>query len=160
MNIRRAVIVTSALVISLGLASCSAPSEKAASSLSPSETATSLATATPTPPPVFLPEGTATENLEYLGWVISTTVASDPAADSYAVASAVGASGFDPATVQFTFSTTAAGLPADTSEIAVQFAGECLIGQYGPAQPTVITKVMPLLASGGCLIGTDVQPLS
>ena len=160
MTIRRTVSALTVLVVSVGLASCSTATEKAPSAQSTVSSATATPTPTPTTPPVFLPEGTAQQNLEYLGWVITSTLAADPAMDSYGVASAVGASGFDPATVQFTFSTTAAGLPADTSEIAVQFAGECLIGQYGPVQPTVITKVMPLLASGGCLIGTDVQPLS
>lgn len=160
MNIRPAVFALGVLLLSSGLASCSAAQDIVAPTTTASVSATASASPTPTPPPVFLPEGTAQQNLEFLKWVVISTLAADPAADSYAVATAVGASGFDPATVQFTFSTTAAGLPADTSEVAVQFAGECLIAQYGPAQPAVITKVMPVLASGGCLLGTDVQPLS
>lgn len=160
MSIRLSVISAGALMLCLGLTACSASVEKAASSQTPAASVTPSATPTPTPAPVFLPEGTAEHNLNYLGWVVSSALAADPAADSYAVATAVGASGFDPTTVQFTFSSTATGLPADTSEVAVQFAGQCLIAQYGPAQPAVITKAMPVLASGGCLIGTDVQPLS
>ena len=106
-----------------------------------------------------MPEASAKDNLYYFTWVIEKTLAADPATDSYAVAQAVGAAGFDPATVQFTFSQTAAGLPADTSEVAVQFAGQCLIGQFGPVAPKVISRAMPLLASGGCLLGTEVQSL-
>lgn len=160
MNIRTVVCAASALVLTLGLSSCSSSQDAATPTGTATASVTATASPTPTPPPVFHPEGTAQQNLEFLKWVVTSTLAADPAADSYVVATAVGASGFDPATVQFTFSTTAAGLPADTSEVAVQFAGECLIAQYGPAQPAVITKVMPVLASGGCLLGTDVQPLS
>jgi hypothetical protein len=108
---------------------------------------------------VFLVDGSAQDNLNYFSWVIEKTLAADPATDSFLVAQAVGAAGFDPATVQFTFSRTAAGLAADTSEVAVQFGGQCLIGQFGPVAPKVIARVMPVLATGGCLLGTEVQTL-
>jgi hypothetical protein len=135
----------------------------ASGQVDPQESVTATVSATPTPTPtkdpVFLPEGSAKDNLYYFTWVIEKTLAADPAADSSAIAQAVGASGFDPATVQFTFSRTAAGLAADTSDVAVQFAGECLIGQFGPVAPQVIARALPVLASGGCLLGTEVQTL-
>ena len=150
----RSVVTALAIVGTLVLTGCS-------SSPSPQTTATQSASATPKPSkdPVFLPEASAKDNLYYFSWVIEKTLKADPAADSYAVAQAVGAAGFDPATVQFTFSQTAAGLAADTSEVAVQFGGECLVGQFGPMAPKVIARVMPVLASGGCLLGTEVQSL-
>lgn len=122
-------------------------------------TASESPTPTPTQDPLFLPDASAKDNLYYFSWVIEKTLGADPATDSYAVAQAVGAAGFDPATVQFTFSRTAAGLAADTSEVAVQFGGQCLIGQFGPVAPQVIARVMPVLATGGCLLGTEVQSL-
>ena len=125
----------------------------------PTSTSSASATPEPTKDPVLLPNGSAKDNLYYFTWVIEKTLAADPAADSYAVAQAVGAAGFDPATVQFTFSRTAAGLEADTSEVAVQFGGQCVIGQFGPIAPKVISRVLPVLATGGCLLGTEVQTL-
>lgn len=124
-----------------------------------SSSASASATPTPTKDPVFVSDGSAQNNLNYFSWVIEKTLAADPATDSFAVAQAVGTAGFDPATVQFTFSRTAAGLAADTSEVAVQFGGQCLIGQFGPVAPKVIARVMPVLATGGCLLGTEVQTL-
>ena len=124
-----------------------------------SSSASASATPTPTKDPVLLPNASAKDNLYYFSWVIEKALAVDPATDSFAVAQAVGAAGFDSATVQFTFSRTAAGLAADTSEVAVQFGGQCLIGQFGPVAPKVIAQVMPVLATGGCLLGTEVQTL-
>ena len=152
------VIATSlALSAALVLTGCTTSTPDA----KPTETATASASATPKPAkdPVLLPNGSAKDNLYYFTWVIEKTLAADPAADSYAIAQAVGAAGFDPATVQFTFSRTAAGLAADTSEVAVQFGGQCLIGQFGPVAPKVISQVLPVLATDGCLLGTEVQRL-
>ncbi|MEY4532761.1 MAG: hypothetical protein RI926_530 [Actinomycetota bacterium] len=156
MNIRAltAIVATAGI---LSMAGCSA--EVPATETSSSSTTSASATPTPTQDPVLLPEGSAKDNLYYFSWVIEQTLAADPAADSFAIAQAVGAAGFDPATVQFTFSRTAAGLAADTSDVAVQFDGQCLIGQFGPVAPKVIARVLPVLATGGCLLGTEVQSL-
>ena len=153
----RVIATALALSAALALTGCSASTPN----VKPTETATASASATPKPTkdPVLLPNGSAKDNLYYFTWIIEKTLAADPAADSYAVAQAVGAAGFDPATVQFTFSRTAAGLAADTSEVAVQFGGQCVIGQFGPVAPKVISQVLPLLATGGCLLGTEVQSL-
>ena len=153
----RVIATALALAGALAVTGCSASTPN----VKPTETATASASATPKPTkdPVLLPNGSAKDNLYYFTWVIEKTLAADPAADSYAVAQAVGAAGFDPATVQFTFSRTAAGLAADTSEVAVQFGGQCVIGQLGPVAPKVISRVLPVLATGGCLLGTEVQSL-
>lgn len=150
----RSTFIALGLIGALALTGCSGkPAEK------PTETTTASASPEPIKDPVLMPDASAKDNLYYFNWVIEKTLAADPAADSYGVAQAVGAAGFDPATVQFTFSRTAAGLAADTSEVAVQFGGQCLIGQFGPVAPKVISLVMPILASGGCLLGTEVQSL-
>jgi ABC-type uncharacterized transport system auxiliary subunit len=156
MNIRGLVAVLATISI-LGLAGCS--NATPAAETSSISTTSASAAPRPTKDPALLPEASAKDNLYFFTWVIEKTLAVDPAADSFAIAQAVGAAGFDPATVQFTFSRTAAGLAADTSEVAVQFAGQCLIGQFGPVAPKVISHVMPVLATGGCLLGTEVQSL-
>ena len=151
----RVIAAVLALSGALALTGCSASSPEA----KPTATQSASATPKPTKDPVLLPNGSAKDNLYYFSWVIEKTLAADPAADSFAIAQAVGAAGFDPATVQFTFSRTAAGLAADTSEVAVQFGGQCVIGQFGPVAPKVISRVLPVLATGGCLLGTEVQSL-
>lgn len=156
MNIRVIAAVV-ALSSAFALSACASTAETP--DVQKSSSASASATPTPTKDPVFLVDGSAQDNLNYFSWVIEKTLAADPATDSFAVAQAVGAAGFDPATVQFTFSRTAAGLAADTSEVAVQFGGQCLIGQFGPVAPKVIARVMPVLATGGCLLGTEVQTL-
>lgn len=156
MNIRALTALLAAASI-LTLAGCSA--ETPAAKTNGSATTSASATPTPTKDPALLPQASATDNLYYFSWVIEKTIAADPAVDSFAIAQAVGSAGFDPATVQFTFSRTAAGLAADTSEVAVQFDGQCLIGQFGPVAPKVISRVLPVLATGGCLLGTEVQTL-
>ena len=137
------------------------PSSPAASS-SPSRTlsaATPTPTAAPVVAPTLVPEGTARQNLAYFNSVIEQAIAADPALDSYGVAVIVSQSGFPAESVQFTFSRTAVGLVADSVDIAVLWAGQCLIGQYGPALPKYHGIVLPALEQGGCLIGAQVQGL-
>ena len=160
MNIR-AVAMTCVLLTSVGLSGCAntAPSGDESSTTSTSQSPSATPSAKPMVDPALVADGNAQANLKYFTWVIEKTLAADSAADSFAIAQAIASAGFDPTTVQFTFTRTAVGLAADTSDVAAQFAGECLIGQFGPAAPQVITRVMPVLASGGCLIGTEVQSL-
>ncbi|WP_280795238.1 DUF6993 domain-containing protein [Aurantimicrobium minutum] len=154
-------VIAAALALSsvFALSACATTATAPDDQKNSTATATTTETSKPAQDPVLLPNGSAKDNLYYFTWVIEKTLAADPAADSFAVAQAVGAAGFDPATVQFTFSRTAAGLAADTSEVAVQFGGQCLIGQFGPVAPKVISRVLPVLATGGCLLGTEVQSL-
>lgn len=160
MNIR-VVATTCVLLATVGLTGCA----NLASNADPSQSASTSSTpyvkpsAKPVADPTLVADGNAQANVKYFTWVIEKALAVDPAADSFAVAQAIGSAGFDPTTVQYTFTRTAVGLAADTSDVAVQFAGECLIGQFGPAAPQVISRVMPVLASGGCLLGTEVQSL-
>lgn len=148
-----------ALASAFALTGCSASTPDAQPTTTMTATATATPTSTSTQVPLLLPNGSANDNLSYFTWIIEKTLAENPAADSYAIAQAVGAAGFDPATVQFTSSSTAAGLDADSSEVAVQFAGQCLVGQFGPIFPNVISLAMPVLSTGGCLLGTEIQSL-
>lgn len=143
----------------LTLSACASPAPSGGASSASSASASPTATKKPSKPPVFLPDAVARANLYYFTWTIEQALAADPAADSFAIAQKVAEAGFDPAAIQFTFSRTAAGLAADSVDVAVNFAGECIVGQFGPAISGVHAVVMPVLASGGCLLGTEVQTL-
>lgn len=146
-----------AMACVLTLSACAAPAPSG--DISSTSSASATATKKPSKPPIFLPDAVAKANLYYFSWTIEQALAADPAADSFAIAQKVAEAGFDPAAIQFTFSRTAAGLAADSVDVSVNFAGECLVGQFGPAISGVHAVVLPVLASGGCLLGTEVQTL-
>lgn len=87
------------------------------------------------------------------------SLAADSSIGPAAMAQIIADSGFGTTGIQFTTDRTAVGLKADTMFIAVSFAGECLVGQYGPKIDGVQTVVLPLLSSGGCFVGTGYQTL-
>jgi hypothetical protein len=118
-----------------------------------------IETVKPAPPAVFVPDGSAAQNLPFFVSIVEQATAADPNVSSYDVAVLQSQSGFDPASIQFTYSRTAAGLASDSSSVAVLFAGECIIAQYGPVISGVHGVVLPALAQGGCLIGSQVQGL-
>lgn len=145
-----------ALILALAMSGCSTPAS------TPSETTvaqTASATPTPTPNPVFVPDGTAKENLPFYTFVVTTALAADPALDSAGLAQKVAEAGFPAETIQYTFSTTAVGLVSDTADVATNFGGACLVAQFGPVLPEPHIVVMPSLAQGGCLIGSQIQQL-
>lgn len=113
----------------------------------------------PAPPAVFVPEGSALQNLPFFVSIVEQAVAANPTVDSYDVAVLESQNGFDAGAIQFTFSRTAVGLASDSSTVAVLFAGECIIAQYGPVITGVHGVVLPALAQGGCLVGAQVQGL-
>jgi hypothetical protein len=115
--------------------------------------------AKPAPPAVFVPEGSALQNLPFFMSIITQAVAANPTVDSYDVAVLESQNGFEAGAIQYTFSRTAVGLASDSSTVAVLFAGECIIAQYGPVITGVQGVVLPALAQGGCLIGAQVQGL-
>ena len=115
------------------------------------------ATPTPTKDPEFIPGGSAEKNLPYFSWVVTQAIAGDPATDSSLVAQRVSESGFSGNLIQYTFSRTAIGLASDSSDVAVEYDGQCLIAQYGKVFPEPQFAILPVLASGGCLLGRSVQ---
>ncbi|MBK5239149.1 MAG: hypothetical protein JJE28_08600, partial [Actinomycetales bacterium] len=86
-------------------------------------------------------------------------IAADPEVSSYDVAVLESQNGFDSGAIQFTNSRTAVGLASDSASVAVLFAGECIIAQYGPVITGVHGIVLSPLTQGGCLIGSQVQGL-
>lgn len=144
-----------ALAVSLALTGCTPGSSNSGSN------ATSSTSATPTTavPPVFKADGTAQENVAFLGYVVGQAQAADPKPDSDEVVEKVIAAGFPRKGLQYTWNGTAVGLDADSVYIAVPWGDQCMIAQYGPVITGVHTAVLPVLKQGGCLIGADVQTL-
>lgn len=156
MSMRFGLLGALALAIALAVSGC------ATSSPAPSPTSsTSEASATPTatPNPTFAPDGTAKDNLPYFTYVITTALAAEPALDSAGLAQKIAEAGFPAESIQYTFSSTAVGLVSDTADVASDFGGACLVAQFGPVLPAPHVVVLPTLAQGGCLIGSQIQRL-
>ena len=56
-----------------------------------------------------------------------------------------------------TYDRTQADLAADTIQFSTRIAGECLIGQIGPASDGFHSVVAPILSTGLCLVGATRQ---
>jgi hypothetical protein len=99
----------------------------------------------------------AGENLAYFDATAATALATDPEAGGKAIIDALAAGGFDKAQTEVTFDQTPTDLDADSIQFAVQFNGECLIGQMGPASKGYHSMVAPILGTGTCLVGATRQ---
>ncbi len=150
-----AAVLALAAGLGLGLSGCAASTP---TSPSPSPTA-QAPTATPAPPPgpTLRSKLDARANLAHYDFVASGVVAANPAAGGRDFIDALVAGGFDRAQMEVTFDETSAALAADSIQFAVRLDGECLIGQNGPATGGYHGTVMPLLASGTCLVGATRQ---
>jgi hypothetical protein len=148
-----------AIATTLALAGCASDSGQIDSSATPQQAPSASATPTPTKDPTFVEGGNAKANQAFFQWFVSQQIAANPDIDSAGIATAVGQSPFGGNPIQYTFSRTAIGLVADSADVSVEFGGECLIAQFGPVRDGVVVSVLPVLVSGGCLLGTDVQTL-
>lgn len=153
-----AVFLGAVLILS-GCQGVAEPSSRPSTSAAYTGAPRPVETVKPAPPAVFVPDGSATQNLPFFVSIVQQAIAANPAVSSYDVAALEAQSGFDGASIQYTYSRTAAGLASDSSTVAVLFAGECIIAQYGPVISGVHGVVLPALAQGGCLIGSQVQRL-
>jgi len=146
--------------LGLGLSGCAAamPTTSPAPAPSASQSAsTPAADPAPPPAPTLRPDQDARANLAYFDFVASGVVAANPAAGGRDFIDALVTAGFDRARMEVTFDETSAALAADSIQFAVGFDGECLIGQNGPATGGYHGAVMPVLASGTCLVGATRQ---
>lgn len=154
-----ATLTVFALSTALGLAACTpgapvAPTGAPATP-SPRPSGASDSSATPEATPAALqPEGSAADNLPYFDSTNMAVIQADPSAGGRAFIDALAAAGFDTAAMQVTADTTTIGDPADSIQFAVGFAGECLVGQYGPKSDGYHSAVRPALGTGGCLVGS------
>lgn len=104
---------------------------------------------------MFVPEGTADENLAVFTAVTDEVWASDKRSEGRAYIDALVAVGFAKDRMQVTADRTTVGNPAESLQFSVAWGEEeCLVGQVGPSTGDPVTVVVPQLALGRCLVGT------
>lgn len=151
-------LIAAAAGLALTLAGCS--NVTPSSPPSPTHTASSTASAAPTPtettPPVptLVPDGTAEDNLPLFTSVVDAVWASPENVTGRAYIDALVVVGFDKAAMQVTSDMTTVGNAAESIQFSVLWGEQCLVGQVGPATGGVVTKVLPALPEGACLVGT------
>lgn len=147
---RRVVAALAAGVLVATLAGCTAEPGPDTATGTPS----APPSATPTPTgPVFVPDGSADDNLPLFTAVMQQVAAGTEATAGRAYVDALVAAGFDKAAMQVTADRTTVDDPVDSLQFAVAWGGDCLVGQVGPSTPQPTAMVLPALPSGGCLIG-------
>lgn len=109
---------------------------------------------TPTPTlPALDPKGTASDNLEFFAGIIEGVWGSASPGAGRAYVDALVAGGFDKAAMQVTHDLSTVGNPAESMQVSVFWAGECLVGQFGPATGTPHSTVQAALPGNVCLLG-------
>jgi hypothetical protein len=103
--------------------------------------------------PALKPDGTAADNLPYFASIVDGVWAGPDNVSGRAYVDALVAGGFDKAAMQVTNDESTVGNPAESIQFSVLWAGECLVGQVGPATGQPVSVVLPTVGSGGCLIG-------
>lgn len=107
----------------------------------------------PAAPAAFVPDGNAAANLPIFTETVKSVWASDSKDQGRAYIDALVGVGFDKAAMQVTADRTTIGDQAESIQFSVVFAGECLVGQVGPATGEPHTVVAPVLSTGACLVG-------
>ncbi|TDN92742.1 hypothetical protein EV279_2271 [Microbacterium sp. BK668] len=110
-------------------------------------------TETAAPPPALRPEGTAADNLPYFASIVNAVWAGPDRASGRAYVDALAAGGFDKAAMQVTNDESTVGNAAESIQFSVLWAGECLIGQVGPATGDPVATVLPVVGDETCLLG-------
>lgn len=121
----------------------------------PTASASTVPTVTPEASgPVFVPDGTAEDNLPLFAAVTQQVWSSDEKAHGRAYIDALVAAGFDKEGMQVTDDETTIGRAVESLQFSVRWGDDqCLIGQVGPSTGSPVTAVMAQLAEGRCLIG-------
>ncbi|ALJ20271.1 hypothetical protein AOA12_10235 [Microbacterium sp. No. 7] len=151
---RAASLIGAAVGVALILSACTPTDE-------PAPVPTSTRTATPTEPtpeptpsgPVLVADGTAVDNLPIFEVTVQAVAGSDARMAAGAYTAALVAAGFGAETVQATADRTSVGDPVDSLQIAVGWAGECLLAHIPAGDAGAVVTIVPALASGGCLVG-------
>lgn len=156
---RRVALSLSAVVLSAGLLT-SLVGCSAGGSSSPTGSARASESAIPTVKPTFGAQGSASDNIAFFRSIVDAAVAKEGLnANTEALAKKLAVAGFDAKGIQFSDNSTAAGMTPDSVTVSAQFKDQCLIAQYGPSIKGVTVSVLPVLKSGGCLIGRSLNHL-
>jgi ABC-type transport system substrate-binding protein len=155
---RASVAVIALVAIAASLTGCSS-APVAAPSSSPTSTPTLAPTPTtvPEPPPdaVFDPQADAETNRPVIDQVLVPLVATGAIPSGEQIVTALIEAGADVSILEVTADRTAIGLEVDSILFSVRLGDECILGQFDGDGYTSTTA--PVLASGGCLIGTTVS---
>jgi hypothetical protein len=134
------------------------------STATPKPVPSSTRSATPTPTPTgsatpstdagYNPSGTAEDNLAYFDKVGHELLDHNPTANAQGetIVNWFVAHGFTKANMEVTPDKTSIGLAAWNIEFSVKIGDSCLLGQAGNVG--FQSSVLPVLATGKCLIGT------
>lgn len=150
---RTALVASLASVLLLGLSSCAlleGPTPQ-----TPDRPAPEL----PATPAVFVPGGTAEENLPFFTQTLLEYAAGDAPIEGQPIVDAVAAGGFDKADMQVSFDHSKTNLVADSIYVAVRAGEQCLIGQIATAERDVAAEAVAATGPGRdvCLIGSTRQ---
>jgi hypothetical protein len=108
---------------------------------------------------VLVPDGSASQNLPLFTAVTASVWKGAHRAQGRAYIDALVAAGFEKSAMQVTQDTSTVGNPAESIQFSVLWTGdECLVGQVGPATGRPVTRVLPALGDGRCLLG-DTRPI-
>ncbi|NRD07750.1 DUF6993 domain-containing protein [Rathayibacter agropyri] len=132
------------------LSGCTEPAPRA-----PVATHTGSEGASPTPA-VYVPGGTAEQNLPVFDQVLRAVAEPDPQVPGATVVQALTSAGFSREAMQVTADETSVGLDADSVQVSVRLGDSCLLGQYGPKSGGVHAVVAAPIATGACLVGRTV----
>ena len=118
----------------------------------PSSTASGGATAAPEAAPVLHPGETAEANKGFFDATNRAFYVANGKSNGRSIIDNLVAAGFRKQDMEVTPDTTSIGEAADSIIFSVRVKGECLLGQFTGAE--YIGTIGPILATGGCLIGT------
>jgi hypothetical protein len=156
---RRVALTVSVGLISAGLLSglvACTPSNAPHASTDASPTSS----ATPKVKPTFAAKGTANDNIAYFRFLVEEAISKEGLnANTKSLAQKLAASGFDAAGIQYSDNSTAAGMTPDSVSVATLMNGQCLIAQFGPSIKGITVMLLPVLKSGGCLLGRSLNHL-
>lgn len=79
--------------------------------------------------PVYVPDGTASENLDFFTLTLQKYAESETDFNGRNIANSLLEAGFQRVDMQVTFDESVTQLPADTITVSVRFNEECLLGQ-------------------------------
>jgi hypothetical protein len=151
---RNAIAFSCATIAILLLAGCVQSSPKALPS-SPSPKPVPSASSTAAAVPTYSANGTASDNLAYFNKVgqalFKSSQASAASSQGELIVNWFVDHGFDKSNMEVTPDKTAIGLAAWNIEFSVKFGKTCILGQAGNVG--FQSSVVPILATGKCLIG-------
>jgi hypothetical protein len=154
--LRRSAVLSApvALLTVLALAGC-VRGTPAQSTANPTPTPTSSSTASATALPTYDPTGTAAQNLAYFNKVgnelFTSSQAGAASTQGELIVNWFVDHGFNKQNMEVTPDKTSIGLAAWNIDFSVKFGKGCILGQAGNVG--FQSSVVPILATGKCLIG-------